>query len=289
MKYMTFPSSCAFAGVANLLAFAGVDCSDREIALGMGLPYLFAKSEQGGYLSGPMMQTGELFDLYLRPRGFHLAEQREEPSAVPSLLGDHAPAMVGVRLDADRKHAVIYTGWDGDGRYRLLNNKREDAPDCDQFLFTEEELLARLDASVTVGWLEAVPCVDVAFLPYLTASIPVFQEMRDELRAFCGTSHTWAELRQARDPLFRPLLLDGVSMANLLGESALEEGLRELQSAFLAALRRGQEVAAGEVLPMPKLEEAMEAYSRLMMEKREALRPGMEKQTIKSDLNGGSV
>ncbi|MCC8065050.1 MAG: hypothetical protein LIO70_08210, partial [Clostridiales bacterium] len=116
MKYMTFPSSCAFAGVANLLASAGVDTSDREIALGMGLPYLFAKSEQGGYLSGPMMQTGELFDLFLRPRGFHLAEQRATPSAVPDLLARHAPAMVGLRLDADRKHAVIYTGRDGDGR-----------------------------------------------------------------------------------------------------------------------------------------------------------------------------
>ncbi|MCC8065049.1 MAG: hypothetical protein LIO70_08205, partial [Clostridiales bacterium] len=79
------------------------------------------------------------------------------------------------------------------------------------------------------------------------------------------------ELRQARDPLFRPLLLDGVSMANLLGESALEEGLRALQSAFLAALRRGQAVAAGELLPVPKLEAAMEVYFRLLVEKREAL------------------
>ncbi|MCD8367407.1 MAG: hypothetical protein LUC48_05205 [Clostridiales bacterium] len=289
MKYMTFPSSCAFAGVANLLAFAGVDASDREIALGMGLPYLFAKSEQGGYLSGPMMQTGELFDLFLRPRGFRLAEQRAEPSAVPGLLAHHAPAMVGLRLDADRKHAVIYTGRDGEGRYRLLNNKREDAPDCDRFLFTEEEFLARLDAPVTVGWLEVVPCADVALLPHLTVSIQVFQEMRDELRTFCGAAHTWAELRQARDPLFRPLLLDGVSMANLLGESALEEALRELQSAFLAALRRGQAVAAGELLPVPQLEAAMEVYFRLLVEKQEALCPGMEKQTIKSEWNGGSL
>ncbi len=272
MKYMTFPSSCAFAGVANLLAFAGVDASDREIALGMGLPYLFAKSEQGGYLSGPMMQTGELFDLFLRPRGFHLAEQRATPSAVPGLLAHHVPAMVGLRLDADRKHAVIYTGRDGDGRYRLLNNKREDALDCDSFLFTEEEFLARLDAPVTVGWLEAVPCADVSLLPYLTGSMQVFQEMRGELLAFCGAAHTWAELRQARDPLFRPLLLDGVSMANLLGKSALEEALRELQSAFLAALRRGQAVAAGELLPVPQLEAAMEVYFRLLVEKWEALK-----------------
>ncbi len=271
MKYMTFPSSCAFAGVANLLAFAGVDASDREIALGMGLPYLFAKSEQGGYLSGPMMQTGDLFDLFLRPRGFHLAEQRVEPSAVPDLLARHTPAMIGIRLGSEGKHAVIYTGRDGDGRYRFLNNKREDAPESDRLLFTEEELLARLDAPATVGWLETVPCTSVSLLPYLTGSMQAFQEMRSELLAFCGTAHTWAELRQARDPLFRPLLLDGVSMANLLGESALEEALRALQGALLAALRRGQAVAAGGLLPVPALEEAMEVYFRLLVKKREAL------------------
>ncbi|MCD8160606.1 MAG: hypothetical protein LUE61_05400 [Clostridiales bacterium] len=282
MKYMTFPSSCAFAGVANLLAFAGVDASDREIALEMGLPYLFAKSEQGGYLSGPMMQTGELFDLFLRPRGFRLAEQRAKPSAVPGLLARHAPAMVGLRLDADRKHAAIYTGRDGDGRCRFLNNRREDAPDSDRFLFTEEELLARLDVPAAVGWLETVPCASVSLLPYLNGSVQAFQEMRGELLTFCGAAHTWVELCQARDPLFRPLLLDGVSMANLLGESALEETLRTLQGALLAALRRGQAVAAGELLPVPQLEEAMEVYFRLLVEEREALRLSLEKKTIQS-------
>ena len=49
MKYMTFNSSCAFAGVANMLAVWGVDQEDREIALGMGLPSLFAK-ERNAYL-----------------------------------------------------------------------------------------------------------------------------------------------------------------------------------------------------------------------------------------------
>ena len=41
MKYMTFNSSCSYAGLANLLSFYGVDIEDREIALQMGLPFLF--------------------------------------------------------------------------------------------------------------------------------------------------------------------------------------------------------------------------------------------------------
>lgn len=56
MKYMTFNSSCSYAGLANLLAFYDIDVGDREIALDMGLPYLFAK-EQEKYLAGPMLQN----------------------------------------------------------------------------------------------------------------------------------------------------------------------------------------------------------------------------------------
>ena len=45
---MTFNSSCAFAGVANMLAAYGIDKEDREIALGMQLPYLFEKDRTRG-------------------------------------------------------------------------------------------------------------------------------------------------------------------------------------------------------------------------------------------------
>lgn len=45
MKYMSFNSSCAFAGVANMLQQLGIDVQDRDIALGMKLPYLFVKED----------------------------------------------------------------------------------------------------------------------------------------------------------------------------------------------------------------------------------------------------
>lgn len=51
MKYMTFNSSCAFAGVANMLSAFDVDVEDRDIALGMKLPYIFAQ-EDSAYLGG---------------------------------------------------------------------------------------------------------------------------------------------------------------------------------------------------------------------------------------------
>ena len=64
MKYMTFNSSCSYAGLANLLSFYGIDIEDRKIALEMDLPFLF-DCEDGCYVSGPMLQGEKWFNLYL--------------------------------------------------------------------------------------------------------------------------------------------------------------------------------------------------------------------------------
>lgn len=85
MKYMTFNSSCSYAGLANLLSLRGLETEDRAIALDMGLPYLFAR-EDGRYLAGPMLQGKRWFDLFLLPRGFIMEERtvrREDAESAP--------------------------------------------------------------------------------------------------------------------------------------------------------------------------------------------------------------
>ena len=95
MKMMSFNSSCAYAGLANMLEALGVDTEDRLIALDMGLPYLFAR-EEGQYRAGPMLQSARWFDLYLRPRGFALREENLPQEQLPQYLPAHAPAMLGL-------------------------------------------------------------------------------------------------------------------------------------------------------------------------------------------------
>ena len=47
MKYMTFNSSCAYAGLANMLEKKGIDVEDYEIALEMKLPFMVGRNEDG--------------------------------------------------------------------------------------------------------------------------------------------------------------------------------------------------------------------------------------------------
>ncbi len=64
MKYMTFNSSCPYAGMANMLEKYGIDVEDYEIALEMKLP-LFVDKNEDGYVTGPMIQEKKWLDIFL--------------------------------------------------------------------------------------------------------------------------------------------------------------------------------------------------------------------------------
>lgn len=128
MKYMTFNSSCSYAGVANMLESYGVNVEDRQIALDMELPYLFS-CENGIYCSDPMLQTAKWFNLYLEPRGFIMTETMLLKEEVCAFLREvHIrPAMLGIAFSPRGKHAVVYTGMEGDC-YKFPNNKPQKSP-----------------------------------------------------------------------------------------------------------------------------------------------------------------
>ena len=98
MKYMTFNSSCAYAGVANMLEQYGVDTDDRSIAMGMKLPYLFS------------YQNAEWFNLFLIPQGFEMCEIELPAEQVADYLKKQKTAMLGFRMNENNKHAVVYIG-----------------------------------------------------------------------------------------------------------------------------------------------------------------------------------
>ena len=95
-KYMTFNSSCSYAGLANMLLRYGVDTQDREIARDMKLPFLFAY-EEDEYRAGPMLQGAQWFNLYLHPRGLEMRETEVPAQSVAAYLRRQRTAMLGIR------------------------------------------------------------------------------------------------------------------------------------------------------------------------------------------------
>ena len=173
MKYMTFNSSCSYAGIANMLEQYGLDTNDRSIALEMKLPYLFSYCD-GVYLSGPMLQKAEWFNLYLNPIGYQLWEETVPADEIAVYLKSQKTAMLGIKTGAIGKHAVVYTGTVSN-QFVFLNNKWESEEAPNEIRLTEDELKQKLEPEVVVATLQQITPKSVSFADKLQESIAVLQ------------------------------------------------------------------------------------------------------------------
>lgn len=264
MKYMTFNSSCSYAGVANMLEQYGVNTDDRSIAVGMKLPYLFS-CEDGVYMAGPMLQSAEWFNLYLHPIGFEMVEKEIPAEQVSEYLKRQKTAMLGLRVDESGKHAVVYTGVQ-DGQLVFLNNKWEHTDGPEQVAFTAEELIRQLGPAAMIATLKAIPPKEADLTGRLLDSEAVIRKNLEEIRELSSMEEKAGVLRSKLNTLFRPLLLDGITMLHLIGEKDLALRFTEMQRLFLNALRQEPNtiINLGNCLPVDQLAAAAEEYIRLI-------------------------
>ena len=106
------------------------------------------------------------------------------------------------------------------------------------------------------------PCT-VDIISRMRRSITVLQQNAREICMLCQETMPVAVLRSRMDSLFRALLLDGITMLNLLGESDLVARLLPLQRGLLNAVRNEPEacVFLGDYLSPDALTAAAQAYA----------------------------
>lgn len=260
MKYMHFKASCSYAALAAIMELNGVDTEDYKIALEIKLPWLFAK-EDGAYRSGPMLQGAKWFNLWLLPRGYRIVEKRIVREVLCDYLRVHKPAMLGIQTPCG-KHAVVFTEYDG--AYRFLNPTRENSGEPTELTFSEEELLAAVDQDPIVGVVIPTEPEPQSLTPYLRDSLCVIRENCAAIEAFAAEQHAPDDYFAVLNSLFRPLLLDGITMLELAGKPALAQEFTVLQQQFLSFLRGTREKALQETLSLDKLHELTEQYAHLI-------------------------
>ena len=209
-KYMHFNSSCSYAALAMLASEYGIDTEDVNIALEMGLPWLFDK-EGDCFLAGPNLQGAKWFDLYLNPRGFSMHEELVAKESLAEYLKQHGSSMLGLKFhEGQGKHAVVFCGYEGS--YHFFNPVHEGSKESTQIKLTEEELLSMSENKTVVGTVEKCSKTehDKCFL--FKKSVAVLRENVEAVTEFCKAVHTPNEYRESMNRLFRPLLLDAVTM-----------------------------------------------------------------------------
>lgn len=102
----------------------------------------------------------------------------------------------------------------------------------------------------------------------MEASIAVIRRNIAEIEDVCRREETVAHLRQRLNTLFRPLLLDGITMLQLLGETPLAQRFTTLQHSLLNALRGEADriVRLGEYLSADELAAAAKCYIDLIQQ-----------------------
>lgn len=265
MKYMTFNSSCSYAGLANLVSFYGVDTEDREIALKMGLPFLFAY-EDGCYLSGPMLQSEKWFNIYLKTVGLFITEQKVKREQICDCLRTLEYATLGIHVSGSNKHAVVYTEM-RNGKFSMLNNKRKNSDEPDTLLLSEQELMQRVDEIVTVAHISRTACEDVNIEGVLRNSVSVLQTLCEDIEVFCSQEKTAEDIRQSMNTLFRAILLDGITMLDLIGKTHISKKLKIVQGQFMNALKSNRSLQLNKFLDVPLLKSAIKEYLNLIYTK----------------------
>ena len=260
MKYMHFKASCSYAALASIMELNGVDTEDYIIALEIKLPWLFSK-EDGAYISGPMLQSAKWFNLWLLPRGYRMAEEMVAQEQLCSYLRTHKPAMLGIQTPYG-KHAIVFTGFDG--KYRFMNPTHEISGEHTELPFSEKELLASVDQETMVGTVISAEAAPQLLTPYLKDSISVIRENCTAIEAFAAEKHDPNAYFPVMNSLFRPLLLDGITMLALAGETDLAQKFTALQQQFMAFMRGTREEALREALSMDSLHDLTERYAHLI-------------------------
>ena len=203
------------------------------------------------------------FNLYLKPIGYSMTENEVNREQLCDYLHNLRYAMLGLRVSERNKHTVVYTGLKA-GKFCMLNNKweQEDAPDT--LLLSEQELSQRVDAVVTVAVLHQSPCETVEKKGLAKHSIAVLQALARGIAAFCSQEQSATEIRRSLNTLFRAILLDGITMLDLIGETEISRKLKIVQGQLMEAVREDRPLQMDQRLDIALLQSAIAAYISLI-------------------------
>ena len=257
MKYMHLNSSCPYAGLANVLMLQGHDTEDFLIALDIDLAsHIRYDKECGTFRSGFSLQSKQWFDLYLKPKGFAYVEDFWTKDTVfENLLPG---MMVGILVAPGKKHAVICSGIDPKS-VTFINNKWEHTEEPETLCFTHAELAERLpEEEIAVGYIESSQAEAIDLVPHYAESLQTWTLLRNQLHEFMGHFQSSEVMRGQLNVLFRPLLLDGLTMAQLRKDQELTDKLIILQGALLNVLKQNVSARLSDHMDMTLLDNSID-------------------------------
>ena len=234
MKYMHFNSSCSYCAVAFILSSFGIEVEDTDIALKIGLPYMFS-FDKGEYLAGPMLQSSKFFNLFLNPLGLVLEEHCINKQELLKAIDNKNNVILGIKTDFG-KHAVVLVNNSNDV-YSFFNPSWKESNQETFINLSKEELLKGVDKEIIIGEIKQSQKKTVDLKNIYRESIVNLDNYKKDIVAFIDNNDDMEAYKSQLDILFRPLLLDAITMMGLINNSALVKTMKEAQTNLLDFIR----------------------------------------------------
>lgn len=240
MKYMSFNRSCSYACIADMVSDYGLDFTDALIVKEMKLAYLFhGDLKKKEYKSGAMLQGKIWFDLFLNKYGLEFVDELVHKNNIINYLNNlNRKAMLGLNLE-NGKHAMVFYSVNS-GIYKFMNPHYNNGKEEDFIIFSQDELLERVDEEIQVGYLRSDKTTDIISNELYHDSINYLRNCYKDLVDFCNHPQTMSEIKSAKESLFAPLLLTILPILELEKEDDLVKGLKEVQVQYIAALKTNE-------------------------------------------------
>ena len=259
-KYMHFNSSCSFCAVSYMLMPFGVETDDVSIALNIGLPYIFAY-EDGHFIAGAMLQNSKWFNLFLNPIGLQLLETAIDKSQLIEHLDKHQNVMLGLKTDLG-KHAVVFIQKRND-KYQFFNPHHKGSGEEDAIFLTDSELLGRINDIIIVGSIIKCEAKTQNVKIIFKQSLMNLDFYKDTIINFVDNNHEKDAYANSLDTLFRPLLLDVLSMMNIIHKEKLTDDMKMAQMQLLSFIR-GKTTSFEKDLFKDRISNVIERYKELI-------------------------
>ena len=173
--------------------------------------------------------------------------------------------MLGLRLPGHPgKHAVVMEGYDG--AWRFFNPTREGSGLETEIRLDREGLMLAADPVTIVGTVAEHDRVTPDRRKLAEESLAVLEENYRAIEVFCSETHSRTDYDAAMDRIFRPLLLDGITMLELIGETELADGFRKEQKAFLAFMKGERSGRLADAISLTNLKQLKDRYGEIIRE-----------------------
>lgn len=268
MKYMTFNRSCSYAAIANLLEEYNIHYEDYEIVKALSIPYLFHYDlEEDRYLAGPMLQSYPWFNYFLNSLGFDFVEEWFNPKEMMDKLKEgNKRYLVSLKINPNQSlgHAVLFVGKEQNS-YRFLNPKRKESSEPDYYVFNENEVIEKLKSNNLMGYLIPIQKpIPFNVSKYLKASLQNLDHYQGRLIEFCSKEQDVSALIESRDTLFAPVMLDVLSMMEIIEEKDLAHDIKLVRTHYLNLMRENRALVLAEELGLEDIRGIILRYQNVI-------------------------